>query len=86
MKNYLPPSVGIALLKSEFCFCAGISPYYFRLLVQQHSTHLAKLGYNKWQKLLPPAVVLYLCEVSGLRIDVDLYAQVKKQRFAYYTY
>lgn len=82
MKNYLPQSIGIALLKSEFCFCVGISPYYLRKLITDNATYLAKLGYHKHQKLLPPSVVLYLLEITGLQLDVDLYHQIKRQHFA----
>lgn len=82
MKNYLPQMIGIALSKSEFCFCVGMSPYYLRKLLKEHETTLATMGYNKWQKLLPPRIVLYLCEITGLQIDVDLYHQIKTQHFA----
>lgn len=83
MKNYLPPLLGIALTKQEFCFCVGISKYYFNQLIADHAEQLAKIGYHKYCKLLPPRIVLYLCEVTGLQVDVDLYDQVHRQRLAY---
>lgn len=82
MKNYLPPLLGIALSKQEFCFCVGISKYYFNRLLAQHASTLEKIGYQKYSKLLSPRIVLYLCEVTGLKIDMDLYYQIKKQHFA----
>ena len=63
-RNFLPDFVGISMTKSQFCFATGCSPYKWR-----------RLGYNKWDKLLMPAVVRELCAVTGLRIDVDYYTQ-----------
>lgn len=83
MKNYLPPLLGIALTKQEFCFCVGISKYYFNKLISDNADRLAKIGYNKYSKLLSPRIVLYLCEITGLQVDIDLYDQVHRQRLAY---
>lgn len=83
MKNYLPPLLGIALTKQEFCFCVGISQYYFNQIIKANAERLEKIGYQKYSKLLSPRIVLYLCEITGLQVDIDLYDQIHKQRLAY---
>lgn len=85
MKNYLPPLLGIALTKQEFCFCVGISQYYFNQIVKENFELLEKIGYQKYSKLLSPRIVLWLCERTGLQIDLDLYDQIHKHRLAYMT-
>lgn len=67
--------IGIALHKGEFCFCTGISPYHLSKTIHQHAAQLAKRGYHKHDKVLMPQVVMYLLEVTGLQIDMNLYAQ-----------
>lgn len=78
--NVLPPFVGIALTKSEFCYCTGLTPYQLGLLLHKHYDHLRKLGYTKYAKYLMPSQVLYLLEVTGLQVDIDLYYQFRQSR------
>lgn len=73
--NYLPLQVGIALHKGEFCFCTGLTPYQLRKLCKEHARQLARCGYHPNDKVLMPQVVMYLLEVTGLQIDMNLYAQ-----------
>lgn len=77
-RNYLPSMVGIALLKSEFCFCTGITPYQLRKLLRDNYEYLHKHGLHKYDKLLMPQVVLCLLDITGLQIDVDLLYQYRK--------
>ena len=74
-RNFLPDFVGISMTKSQFCFSTGCSPYRLRLVLNENPAKWKKLGYNKWDKLLMPAVVRELCAATGLRIDVDYYTQ-----------
>lgn len=74
-RNFLPIFIGISMTKSQFCFSTGCSPYRLRCTLNENAAHFAKLGYKKWDKLLMPAVVRELLVMTGLRIDVDYYAQ-----------
>lgn len=74
--NYLPPMIGIALHKGEFCFCTGLTPYQLRKLCQQHAAQLARRGYHTHDKVIMPQAVLYLLDVTGLQIDMNLYYQI----------
>lgn len=74
-RNFLPIFIGISMTKSQFCFSTGCSPYRLRCTLNENAAHFAKLGYHKWDKLLMPAVVRELLAITGLRIDVDYYAQ-----------
>lgn len=74
-RNFLPIFIGIAMTKSQFCFCTGCTPYKLRTLLSENAKHFEKLGYNKWDKLLMPAVVRELLLLTGLRIDIDYYTQ-----------
>ena len=74
-RNFLPESVGISMTKSQFCFSTGCTPYKLRCLLAAHEQQFKRLGYNKWDKLLMPAVVRELLALTGLRIDVDYYTQ-----------
>lgn len=78
-RNLLSPLVGIAMLKSEFCFCTGISPYKLKCIISKNEKELQRMGYSKYDKILMPSVVLFLLDVTKLRIDVDLYAQVRNR-------
>lgn len=74
-RNFLPPYVGIAMTKSQFCFATGLTPYKLRTILLETPQKWHRLGYRKWDKLLMPGVVRELLEVTGLRIDADYYAQ-----------
>ena len=74
-RNFLPLFVGIAMTKSQFCFCTGCTPYNLRKLLSDNLKHFENLGYHKWDKLLMPAVVRELLAMTGLRIDIDYYTQ-----------
>lgn len=74
-RNFLPDFVGISMTKSQFCFSTGLSPYKLRCILSETPTKWQRLGYNKWDKLLMPAVVRELLAVTGLRIDLDYYTQ-----------
>lgn len=74
-RNFLPPFVGISMTKSQFCFATGCSPYKLRRLLSEKSEKYRKLGVEKWDKLLMPAVVRELCADTGLQIDIDYFTQ-----------
>lgn len=74
-RNYLPPLVGIAMTKSQFCFSTGLSPYKLRQLLLAYPQKWARMGYNRYDKLLMPAMVRELLNITGLRIDMDYYIQ-----------
>lgn len=74
-RNFLPSFVGISMTKSQFCFATGCSPYKLRSILHKRAAKYERLGYQKWDKLLMPAVVRELCADTGLRIDVDYYTQ-----------
>lgn len=71
-RNFLPPMIGISMLKSQFCFCTGCTPYQLRKLLHENMPTLSRLGYTPNAKLLMPSVILWLCEHTGLQIDMDL--------------
>lgn len=74
-RNFLPPYIGIAMTKSQFCFATGLTPYKLRCILLATPQKWHRLGYHKWDKLLMPGVVRELLEQTGLRIDADYYAQ-----------
>lgn len=74
-RNFLPPFVGIAMTKSEFCFSTGCTPYRLRSLLTEKRKKYEQLGLRKWDKLLMPNVVAELLSDTGLRIDLDYYTQ-----------
>lgn len=74
-RNFLPEFVGISMTKSQFCFSTGLTPYKLRCLLLGNAKKYERLGYRKWDKLLMPAVIRELLADTGLRIDVDYYAQ-----------
>ena len=74
-RNFLPSYVGIAMTKSQFCFCTGCTPYKLRCILHENADKFKRLGYNTWDKLLMPAVVRELLNLTGLRIDIDYYTQ-----------
>lgn len=74
-RTFLPDFVGIAMTKSQFCFATGCTPYKLRCILLKTPAKWQKLGYNKWDKLLMPAVVRELLAATGLKIDVDYYTQ-----------
>ncbi len=84
-RNFLPPFVGISMTKSQFSFCTGCSPYRLRQLLTTNYDKYRKLGYNKWDKLLMPNLVMQLLADTGLRIDVDLYTQYVAGQRGQYT-
>lgn len=74
-RNFLPDFVGISMTKSQFCFSTGLTPYKLRCVLLANEKRLQQYGYRKWDKLLMPAVVRELLALTGLRIDIDYYAQ-----------
>lgn len=74
-RNFLPDFVGISMTKSQFCFSTGLTPYNLRKLLTATPQKWERLGYHKWDKLLMPSVVRELCNVTGLRVDIDYYTQ-----------
>ena len=74
-RHFLPDYVGISMTKSQFCFSAGCTPYKLRCVLLANEKKFKALGYNKWDKLLMPAVIRELLHITGFRIDIDYYAQ-----------
>lgn len=74
-RNFLPQYVGISMTKSQFCFSTGCTPYKLRCILKEHEAQFKKLGYNRWDKLLMPAVIRELLTLTGLRVDIDYYTQ-----------
>lgn len=74
-RNFLPSYVGISMTKSQFCFSTGCTPYKLRCILLANESRFRSLGYNKWDKLLMPAVVRELLSITGLRVDIDYYTQ-----------
>lgn len=80
-RHFLPIGIGVAMTKSQFCFCTGLTPYKLRIILSDTPTKWERLGYRKWDKLLMPAVVSELLHLTGLRVDMDYYIQyVQGQR------
>lgn len=74
-RNFLPEYVGIALTKSQFCFCTGMTPYRLKRHLRTYAAKYQRLGLNRYDKLLMPSVVQQLLIDTGLRVDIDLYTQ-----------
>ena len=74
-RNFLPEYVGIAMSKSQFCFCTGCTPYRLRTILQQNPKKWEKIGVHQYDKFLMPAAIRELLAITGLRIDVDYYTQ-----------
>lgn len=82
-RHFLPPQVGIAMTKSQFCFSTGCTPYKLKQIINNNETKYQRLGLRTYDKLLMPAVVRELCHDTGFRIDMDYYIQyVNGQRGA----
>lgn len=74
-RNFLPEFVGISMTKSQFCFCTGCTPYRLKRIFKEKEAKYNRLGVTKYDKLLMPSVIMELLSDTGLRIDLDLYAQ-----------
>lgn len=74
-RNFLPNYVGISMTKSQFCFCTGCTPYMLSKIFHANPAKWQSLGVTKYAKLLMPTAIRELLAVTGLRIDLDLYAQ-----------
>ena len=74
-RNFLPSFIGIAMTKSQFCWATGCTPYILKQTIEKRKAKYEKLGLTKYSKMLMPSVVMELLGDTGLRIDVDLYAQ-----------
>lgn len=74
-RHFLPDFVGISMTKSQFCFSTGCTPYRLRCVLSNNAARFEKLGYQKYDKLLMPVVIRELLSLTGLRIDLDYYAQ-----------
>lgn len=74
-RNFLPEYVAISMTKSQFCFATGLSPYKLRCILNANPTKWQRLGYNRYDKLLMPAVVRELLAATGLKIDIDYFTQ-----------
>ena len=74
-RNFLPSFIGIAMTKSQFCFSTGCSPYKLKTIIEKRAEKYRRLGLTKYDKMLMPSVVMELLSDTGLKIDVDLYAQ-----------
>lgn len=66
---YLPTLVSVALHKGELAYCLGISPYKLKKIIEKNEKTLARLGYEKHDKVLYPNVVSIILGKSGLQID-----------------
>lgn len=74
-RNFLPDYVGISMTKSQFCFSTGCTPYKLKQIMKKKEAKYRRLGVQKYDKQLMPAVVRELLADTGLRIDVDYYSQ-----------
>lgn len=74
-RNFLPNYVGIAMLKSEFCFATGLTPYNLKKILKSDPQKWERLGLKKYDKLIMPQAIRELLRVTGLQIDLDYYAQ-----------
>lgn len=74
-RHFLPAGVAVAMTKSQFCFCTGLTPYKLRELLNTNPERWQRLGYRKYDKLLMPAVTRELLAATKLRIDMDYYIQ-----------
>ena len=63
------------MTKSQFCFCTGCTPYRLKRIFKEKEAKYNRLGVTKYDKLLMPSVIMELLSDTGLRIDLDLYAQ-----------
>lgn len=80
-RHFLPNGIAIAMTKSQFCFCTGLTPYKLRQILNQNPEKWARLGYSKHDKLLMPAVTGQLLAETKLRVDMDYFIQyVRGQR------
>lgn len=73
---FLPNVYSIALHKGELAMALNISAYKLKTLIKQHEKALEKMGYRKYDKVLYPAHINYLCQRSGLRINEEILAQI----------
>lgn len=74
-RNFLPSFIGIAMTKSQFCWSTGCTPYILKQTIEKRKAKYEKMGLTKYSKMLMPSVVMELLADTGLKIDVDLYAQ-----------
>lgn len=74
-RHFLPDFIGISMTKGQFCFATGCTPYKLKCTIEKHPEKYRRLGLGKYDKLLMPAVVRELCADTGLRVDVDYFAQ-----------
>ena len=74
-RNFLPDFVGIAMTKSQFCFCTGCTPYRLKRLFKEKKAKYERLGVHQYDKLLMPATIREILSDTGLQIDLDYYAQ-----------
>lgn len=74
-RNFLPNYVGISMTKSQFCFSTGCTPYKLKQLLKSKEAKYRRLGVQKYDKQLMPAVVRELLADTGLSIDLDYYSQ-----------
>ena len=74
-RHFLPDFVGISMTKSQFCFSTGCSPYKLKCTIEKRAEKYRRLGLSKYDKLLMPNVVRELCADTGLRVDLDYFAQ-----------
>lgn len=63
------------MTKGQFCFATGITPYKLKQVINRNQAKYARLGYNKYDKLLMPSVVRELLNDTKLKIDIDYYSQ-----------
>lgn len=75
VRNFLPSFIGIAMTKSQFCWSTGCTPYILKKTIEKRKAKYEKMGLTKYSKMLMPSVVIELLADTGLKVDVDLYAQ-----------
>lgn len=74
-RHFLPDFIGISMTKGQFCFSTGCTPYKLKCIIEKHEDKYRRLGLGKYDKLLMPNVVRELCADTGLRVDLDYFAQ-----------
>lgn len=67
-----------AMFKYELANAAGVTTTIFRRCLRRYEKELGAFKCKKYDKILPPCAVIFLCEKSVIVLDVEL--DIKKNR------